>query len=64
MTRERLGGKQALAELAVAHLSVTKISGDGGHQTSVIQHGAGLGIDVEVVHDRKRRASRRSPSGE
>ncbi|MFC9262249.1 IS5 family transposase [Streptomyces hydrogenans] len=43
------GGKQALTELAEAHPSVTKVWADGGYQTSVIQHGAGLGIDVEVV---------------
>lgn len=43
------GGKQALTELAAAHPSVTKVWADGGYQTSVIQHGAGLGIDVEVV---------------
>ncbi|MGW3399867.1 IS5 family transposase [Streptomyces hydrogenans] len=43
------GGKQALTEPAEAHPSVTKVWADGGYQTSVIQHGAGLGIDVEVV---------------
>ncbi|TDU80663.1 IS5 family transposase [Streptomyces sp. KS 21] len=43
------GGKQVLTELAAAHPSVTKVWADGGYQTSVIQHGAGLGIDVEVV---------------
>ncbi len=46
---DSVGGKQALAELAAAHPSVTKVWADGGYQTSVIQHGAGLGIDVEVV---------------
>ncbi|WP_437112712.1 transposase [Streptomyces hydrogenans] len=43
------GGKQTLTELAEAHPSVTKVWADGGYQTSVIQHGAGLGVDVEVV---------------
>jgi transposase len=43
------GGKQVLSELAAAHPSVTKVWADGGYQTSVIQHGARLGIDVEVV---------------
>ncbi|MFI1976886.1 IS5 family transposase [Streptomyces wedmorensis] len=43
------GGKQALTELAATHPSVTKVWADGGYQTSVIQHGAHLGIDVEVV---------------
>ncbi|MGA5198713.1 IS5 family transposase [Streptomyces exfoliatus] len=43
------GGKQVLTELAAAHPSVTKVWADGGYQTSVIQHGAHLGIDVEVV---------------
>ncbi|MEU6622931.1 IS5 family transposase [Streptomyces litmocidini] len=43
------GGKQALTELAAAHPGVTKVWADGGYQTSVIQHGARLGIDVEVV---------------
>ncbi|MEU2235826.1 transposase [Streptomyces vietnamensis] len=43
------GGKQALTELAAAHPSVTKVWADGGYQTSGIQHGVRLGIDVEVV---------------
>ncbi|MEW5625961.1 IS5 family transposase [Streptomyces hydrogenans] len=43
------GGKQVLTELAAAHPGVTKVWADGGYQTSVIQHGAHLGIDVEVV---------------
>ncbi|MFD3997114.1 IS5 family transposase [Streptomyces sp. NPDC058583] len=49
------GGKQALTELAAAHPSVTKVWADGGYQTSVIQHGAHLGIDVEVVQRPKER---------
>ncbi|MGW6145357.1 IS5 family transposase [Streptomyces sp. NPDC055140] len=43
------GGKQLLDELAATHPTVTKVCADGGYQTSVFQHGAGLGIDVEVV---------------
>ncbi|MEU2956258.1 IS5 family transposase [Streptomyces xanthochromogenes] len=43
------GGKRLLDELAVTHPSVTKVWADGGYQTAVFQHGAGLGIDVEVV---------------
>nr|WP_232626973.1 transposase [Streptomyces alfalfae] len=35
--------------MPAAHPSVTKVWADGGYQTSVIQHGADLGIDVEVV---------------
>ncbi|MGW1767325.1 transposase [Streptomyces sp. NPDC002073] len=46
---DSVGGKQALTDLAAAHPSVTKVWADGGYQTSVIQHGAGLGIDVQVV---------------
>lgn len=43
------GGKQLLDHLATAHPSVTKVWADGGYQSSVINHGARLGIDVEVV---------------
>ncbi|MFB7999262.1 IS5 family transposase [Streptomyces sp. NPDC056002] len=43
------GGKRLLDELTVTHPSVTKVWADGGYQSSVFQHGAGLGIDVEVV---------------
>lgn len=43
------GGKQLLDDLAATHPSVAKVWADGGYQTSVFQHGAGLGIDVEVV---------------
>uniref|UniRef100_A0AAU2K157 IS5 family transposase n=1 Tax=Streptomyces sp. NBC_00049 TaxID=2903617 RepID=A0AAU2K157_9ACTN len=44
-----VGGKQVLEHLAASHPDVTKVWADGGYQTSVINHGAGLGIDVEVV---------------
>lgn len=43
------GGKQLLTELAAAHPSVSKVWADGGYSASVLQHGAGCGIDVEVV---------------
>lgn len=43
------GGKRLLDELAASHPSVTKVWADGGYQTSVLQHGAVKGIDVEVV---------------
>lgn len=43
------GGKLLLDDLAAAHPSVTKVWADGGYQTSIFNHGAGLGIDVEVV---------------
>lgn len=43
------GGKQLLTELAVAHPNVQKVWADGGYSTSTIQHGAGAGIDAEVV---------------
>ncbi|UQA91755.1 hypothetical protein K9S39_07655 [Streptomyces halobius] len=36
-------------QLAVSYRSVGKVRGDGGYQGSVIDHGARLGIDVEVV---------------
>lgn len=43
------GGKLLLDELAAAHPSVSKVWADGGYQNSVLNHGARLGIDVEVV---------------
>ncbi|MFJ6574191.1 IS5 family transposase [Streptomyces sp. NPDC091292] len=43
------GGKLLLDDLAAAHPTVTKVWADGGYQNSVLNHGAGLGIDVEVV---------------
>ncbi|MFF3373772.1 IS5 family transposase [Streptomyces sp. NPDC002680] len=43
------GGKLLLDDLAAAHPSVTKVWADGGYQNSILDHGAGLGIDVEVV---------------
>ena len=43
------GGKLLLDDLTVHHPSVTKVWADGGYQNSIFNHGAGLGIDVEVV---------------
>ncbi|WP_442806795.1 IS5 family transposase [Streptomyces sp. NBC_01750] len=43
------GGKRLLDELAITHPGVRKVWADGGYQTSVFQHGAAVGIDVEVV---------------
>jgi len=43
------GGKLLLEDLAAAHPGVTKVWADGGYQASILNHGAGLGIDVEVV---------------
>ncbi|RPF30380.1 IS4 family transposase [Streptomyces sp. TLI_185] len=50
------GGKQLLTELATAHPSVTKVWADGGYQGRVFNHGAALGIWLEVV-------KRPSPNG-
>ncbi|WP_234323913.1 transposase [Streptomyces sp. NRRL S-481] len=43
------GGKLLLDDLAAAHPSVSKVWADGGYQKSIFNHGARLGIDVEVV---------------
>ncbi|MEU5833056.1 transposase [Streptomyces diacarni] len=43
------GGKLLLDDLTAAHPSVTKVWPDGGYQSSAFNHGAGLGIDVEVT---------------
>ncbi|MFF9221899.1 IS5 family transposase [Streptomyces viridosporus] len=43
------GGKLLLDDLAAAHPAVSKVRADGGYQSSIFNHGAGLGIDVEVV---------------
>ncbi|MFD3536337.1 IS5 family transposase [Streptomyces sp. NPDC058664] len=55
------GGKQALTEPAAARPSVTKVWADGGYQTGVIQHGAHLGLDVEVVQRPKEKGFRPLP---
>ncbi|MCX5015132.1 transposase [Streptomyces sp. NBC_00555] len=43
------GGKELLEHLAASHPGVTKVWAHGGYQASVINHGACLGVDVEVV---------------
>lgn len=43
------GGKLLLDEMAAAHPSVAKVWADGGYQNSVLNHGARVGIDGEVV---------------
>ncbi|SER61867.1 Transposase [Streptomyces qinglanensis] len=43
------GGKQLLDQVAASLPDVAKVWVDGGYQTSVINHGARQGIDVEVV---------------
>jgi transposase len=43
------GGKLLLDDVATNHPSVSKVWADGGYQNSIFNHGAGLGIDVEVV---------------
>ncbi|MFI9824779.1 hypothetical protein ACIHFC_30640 [Streptomyces sp. NPDC052013] len=43
------GGKLLLDELTTAHPGVTMVWADGGYQNSISNHGAWLGIDVEVV---------------
>lgn len=42
-------GKGLLSTLATEHPRVSKVWVDGGYQNAVLRHGAGLGIDVEVV---------------
>jgi transposase len=46
---DTIGGKHLLDDLAAEHPGVTKLWADGGHQSSILNHGAGYGIDVEVV---------------
>lgn len=43
------GGKLLLDDLAAARPTVSKAWADDGYQSSIFDHGAGLGIDVEVV---------------
>ncbi|MDX3131231.1 transposase [Streptomyces europaeiscabiei] len=43
------GGKLLLDDLAAAHPGVRKVWADGGYQNSIFNHGARLGIGVEVV---------------
>lgn len=43
------GGKLLLDDVAANHPSVSKVWADGRYQNSILNHGALLGIDVEVV---------------
>ncbi|WP_380286413.1 transposase [Kitasatospora purpeofusca] len=42
-------GKQLLTRLAESHPTVTKAWVDTGYKTQAVEHGAMLGIDVDVV---------------
>lgn len=43
------GAKLLLDDLAAAHPTVSNVWADDGYQSSIPNHGAGLGIDVEAV---------------
>lgn len=47
---DNVGGMQVLSSIAAGHPRVTKAWADTGYRTKVIDHGARLGIDVEVTH--------------
>ncbi|MEV0375721.1 IS5 family transposase [Streptomyces sp. NPDC050636] len=47
--QDTAGGRHLLDNVASSHPQVAKVWVDGGYQSSVINHGARLGIDVEVV---------------
>jgi transposase len=47
---DNAGGIQVLSHISEAHPRVTKAWADNGYRTKAIDHGARLGIDVEVVH--------------
>ncbi|MFG2794919.1 IS5 family transposase [Streptomyces sp. NPDC048419] len=47
------GGKLLLDDPAAAHPGVSKVWADGGYQSSIFNHGARLGINVEVVQRRR-----------
>ncbi|MFC7266795.1 transposase [Streptomyces lutosisoli] len=46
---DAVGGRLLLEDLAAEHPSVSKVWADGGYLSSIFNHGAELGIDVEVV---------------
>ncbi len=46
---DNVGGIQVLSSIAADHPRVTKAWADSGYRTKVIDHGARLGIDVEVT---------------
>jgi transposase len=47
--QDTLGGRAAVAELAARHPSIARVWVDAGYHRSVVETGAGHGIDVEVV---------------
>lgn len=47
---DNAGGIQALSQISESHPRVTRAWADTGYRTKAIDHGARLGIDVEVVH--------------
>ncbi len=47
---DNAGGIQVLSQISKAHPRVTKAWADSGYRIKAIEHGARLGIDVEVVH--------------
>jgi transposase len=46
---DNVGGMHLMSHIAATHRRVTKAWADTGHRTKAIEHGARLGIDVEVV---------------
>jgi transposase len=48
--QDSTAGKKLLTSVAATHPTITKSWVDGGYNTTVTEHGARLGIDVEVVH--------------
>lgn len=46
---DTVGSGLLLDELAAAHPRVSKVWADGGYQSSIFNHGARQGIDVEVI---------------
>ncbi|MFF8393548.1 hypothetical protein [Streptomyces sp. NPDC016172] len=56
------GGELLLDDLAAAHPGVTKVWADGGYQNSIFNHGAALGIDVEVVQRPRTKGSEPLPT--
>ncbi|GAA3482382.1 hypothetical protein GCM10018966_069140 [Streptomyces yanii] len=47
---DNVGGIHVLSNIAAAHPRITKAWADTGYRTKVIDHGARLGIDVDVTH--------------
>jgi hypothetical protein len=47
--QDTVGGRQVVDEVAQKHSNVSKVWVDSGYKRSVVERGAGHGIDVEVV---------------